>query len=733
MKNWCAQLLLAIVVALVIFDVSTALDITDGFGDGDRNNDGSITKYDSDTILKAQDAGDTGIIWQAMFGHTSSGDRKTYITVIDDSTGDVDSPGLQTGYALGSEGKGSNTSFAGILSESVELGKNVGDRVDVSFDFRGWSQSNNPCAIPVIGQMRFGIYQDSDHQFGQSADKGFEGASVVWGADTGENDGDWKDSNPGPIGDKGYYVNVPIGLAADPLKSSIRYEKNKGRFLQGKSVDPVTGKGGDNCSVANPNEIGQGPGGAIFKLFQPHTIKLSILRTSNGSHLLAYFDGSLVLSNEIDPSNAGVQALGAPPETFDYIAFRHTEEWDMIIDNVHIKAVPVAATKKVLYSDDFEDADRDNDGYSVKDVDVATNGSIDTWKSGNGAFPDPIVDVADPGLPTSGMPWFSAGGFAGTDPKSNPTILNDSPDGLPDSVHINTGLALGLEGKGRGTSTNGFFDPTPTPGVANDQRLELGLNVGDRVTVSFDWRVWESIYAVNKPLLPNRAHLRFGLYQDTDHQLGMNSDFAGPNNVPAVWGNEDGLFRGELARIAPGSNGDHGIYAQLNIGDQILTDADDDQKPDFTGDSNGIYEEINPGVSNAAYYMQGDDADLVAVADAGDPADPNSFFPLLQVGKIYNIEFTIERSVRAAFHGDPKGLFTATVTVNELDENHIVVSTHRFGGEESLGDSVNPDPKTDGVQSDVWDYIGFRNSSKDPEQDYDMVIDNVTIQSIPAP
>ena len=50
MKNWCAQLLLAIVVALVIFDVSTALDITDGFGDGDRNNDGSITKYDSDKI-----------------------------------------------------------------------------------------------------------------------------------------------------------------------------------------------------------------------------------------------------------------------------------------------------------------------------------------------------------------------------------------------------------------------------------------------------------------------------------------------------------------------------------------------------------------------------------------------------------------------------------------------------------------------------------------------------------
>ena len=68
------------------------------------------------------------------------------------------------------------------------------------------------------------------------------------------------------------------------------------------------------------------------------------------------------------------------------------------------------------------------------------------------ALPDPITKVADPKLPTGGMPWFSAGGFAGSDPKSNPTIVDDTPDGLPDSVHINTGLALALEGKGRETN-----------------------------------------------------------------------------------------------------------------------------------------------------------------------------------------------------------------------------------------------------------------------------------------
>jgi len=328
MKNRLTQILLATTVVAIMLVVNPVLADRDGFGDGDRNNDGSITKYDSDTIVSALDASDTGMIWQATFGHTPSGDRKTYISVIDDSKGDVDSPGLRSGYALGCEGKGSNTSFAGFLTNSVALGPNTGDRVDVSFDFRGWSQSNNPRSIPVIGQMRFGIYQDTDQQFGKSAANGFGKDSVVWGADTGQNDGDWKASSPGAIGDKGYYVSVPIGLAADPLNSNIIYENNQGRFLEGKPVGGGTDGGGDVCTIVNPNEPGQGPGGAIFKLFEPHSIRMSIVRRSKSIHLLAYFDGDLVLSNEIDQSNSSVQALGAPPETFDYIAFRHTEYCD---------------------------------------------------------------------------------------------------------------------------------------------------------------------------------------------------------------------------------------------------------------------------------------------------------------------------------------------------------------------------------------------------------------------
>lgn len=428
--------------------------------------------------------------------------------------------------------------------------------------------------------------------------------------------------------------------------------------------------------------------------------------------------------------NAGISWLGPSRWSVPRVGLRSGLR--VVFVATLVGSAPIGA-EPVIYSDDFEDADRDNNGYAVKDVDVDTNGAIGTWRSGNPAYVDRIVEVADPGLPTGGLTWFSAGGFAGTDPKSNPTILNDTPGGLPDRVHLNTGLALGLEGKGRATSTNAFFDPTPTPGVANDQRVVLGLEVGDRVVFRFDWRVWESIYAVNDPLLPGLAQLSFGLFQDTDHQLGLTSDYAGPNNVPAVWGLSDGLFRGDLARIGPGSNGDHGLYVQLHIGEPILADEDGDGQPDFTGDLCRIYEEINPGVSVAARYMQGSDADLIAEPPAGDPSDPDSFFPLLRVGKVYNIELVIERTVAAAHQGDPNGLFTATVTVRELDAARSIVASHHFGGEANPGDPQAPVLETDGVQSDVWDYVGFRNSGHDPQHDFDMVIDNVVIESGSAP
>jgi PEP-CTERM motif len=397
------------------------------------------------------------------------------------------------------------------------------------------------------------------------------------------------------------------------------------------------------------------------------------------------------------------------------------------------------ASATVVYSDDFEDADIDNLGFALRDVDAGGDADplITTWTSANPAFPQVISHVSDPGIAASGLSWFSSRGFTGSGKeKSRPVIINDTPydistnpSGLPDSANINTGLAMGIEGVGRSTSSTGFFDPTPTPGVANDQRLTLGLNVGDEVKVSFDWRIWETTPSLNTPALPNLAQLRFGLYQDTDNQLGTANPFAGPGGLSgATWGQEPGLFRGDLAALGPGANGDAGVFAKLFIGDQILSDLDLDGEPDFTGNLNRIVEEPNNGVNGDFKFLEGSDSDHVAKPIPGDILDPSSFFPLLQVGTVYNIELSIERTVTASFQGDSAGLWTASITVNELDANGNVIATHSFGNEESAGDPLAPDPVKDGVQSDVWDYIAFRNSSGDPEQDFDFIIDNLLLE-----
>ena len=406
------------------------------------------------------------------------------------------------------------------------------------------------------------------------------------------------------------------------------------------------------------------------------------------------------------------------------------------------------ASATVVFSDDFEDADLDNLGYTFADVDVNFDQAVGTWSSSNPSFPDPISEVADPGLASSGLRWHGSQGFVSSPdpvsglyaPKSKASILNDTPfdvgtnpTGLPDSVNINTGLALGLEGKGRATSSTGFFDGTPTPGVANDQRLTLGLDIGDEVKVRFDWRIWESTPNANSPALPDLAQLRFGLYQDTDNQLGSVNPYAGPGGLSgATWGQENGTFRGDLAAIPGGgdigASGDHGWYTKLFIGDENFALDPGSGEPLFTGDLNRIAEEINPGTGSEARFLEGSDQDTVATTPDGTVGDPSSFFPLLKVGKLYNIEFSLVRTVAAAFQGDSAGLITATVTVNELDALGNIVATHSFGNEESAGDPLAPNPDEDGVQSDVWDYIGFRNSSGDPEQDYDMIIDNLVIE-----
>jgi len=357
---------------------SPSFAVTDGFGDGDRNNNGAITPYDTDVNLDGvldtynpdklgitlipevttpQDAGDIGIIWASTRGFTGAndGDPKSNIKIIDDSAG------LGSGLALGVESKGTGSSFAGFFGSSIELGPNLGDKVVVSLSFRVWTDSNNPTPPPANGELRWGLFQDTDNEFGMTANEGLNDgvsqAPVVWGPDTGENDGDWFDAPVGAEGDKGIWSRVQIGALADATAGRINFEfnqagingtSNNGRFFEGNGTSNTPGSGGDVATVASPTSDGPGLkiGGDLVTdptnqiPVAPHTLMMEIVRGADGLIVRSFVDGALGLEDDITSSLTGAAFMLPAPESFDYIAFRNSVgDYDYIIDNVSVESV----------------------------------------------------------------------------------------------------------------------------------------------------------------------------------------------------------------------------------------------------------------------------------------------------------------------------------------------------------------------------------------------------------
>lgn len=349
----------ALAVALA---AAPSFAITDGFGDVDRNNSGTITDYDTTLdplALPIAPSGDTGIIWAATRGFTSSntGDPKANIKIIDDSAG------LGSGYALGVESKGTGSSFAGFFASSIDLGPNLGDKVVVSLSFRVWTSSGTPTPPPANGELRWGLFQDTDNEFGMTANEGLSDgisqAPVVWGPDTGENDGDWFDAPVGAEGDKGIWSRVQIGALADETVARINYEynlagingtTNNGRFFEGNGTSNTPGSGGDVATVASPTSDGPGLkiGGDLVSdptnqiPVAPHTLMMEIERGVDGLIVRSFVDGVLGLEDDITSSLTGAAFMLPAPETFDYIAFRNSVgDYDYIIDNVSVQSVAI--------------------------------------------------------------------------------------------------------------------------------------------------------------------------------------------------------------------------------------------------------------------------------------------------------------------------------------------------------------------------------------------------------
>jgi len=349
--------------------------IFDGFGDADRNNDGLVNSYDTDLndsgtfneftgtppsatgpdsalanrgiteVTASTDPTDVGIVWSGTRAYDTTNNLvKSKLRIINDSvaTGVETSADIHNhGLALGVESRGGGSSFIGRFGQSIALGSAAGDKVVVSVDWRIWREANDNTSAPgSTNALRWGIYQDTDNEFGQTAPYGSgfvsapPGATVMWGRD----DGNWFASSPGAEGDKGISTELPFGPLSVTTNVRIRWENNtaginggdNGRILEGTN---------DTSTIASPP--GDGPGGIITDLstYAPHTLKLEIVRLANGLIQVATFvDSTELLRDSVKETDTNYTALAPLPFTYDYVAFRNaTNDWDYVIDNFKVE------------------------------------------------------------------------------------------------------------------------------------------------------------------------------------------------------------------------------------------------------------------------------------------------------------------------------------------------------------------------------------------------------------
>lgn len=419
----------------------------------------------------------------------------------------------------------------------------------------------------------------------------------------------------------------------------------------------------------------------------------------------------------------------------------------------------------VVIKDGFGDGDRNNNGMAFEANDGANfiEGDVTGDYLAVGGMGTPLVFPMDTmviGAATpddtsdTGIRWTSSGGVTNSgagDPAARPRIVNDTAQHMPDTVGsgvgffnqiaggtqfipaLDSGLALGFEGKGRGRSITGFFE-TDGDYSTKEGTIALGQKVGDEVKVSFDFRVWMSApnfngSSDNANHIPGKGEIRFGLYEDKDNQLGETNFFAGPTgDTSQVWGEGDGGFRGDL--FGPDATGDPGWFARLPI-----YDPDESSNPLFgpfpDGRNARIVQETNETPENTAIHLSGSsfanggDTDVVA---APDPLDTQ--FITMENTKRYNISLSLKRIDEAGGSTDPMvdgDNIEATVSVTDIDNPG---TTYTLTGFNPL-DPEGMDPQA-GFYSEAWDYFAITTAGATDSDELDFIIDNFMVETFTA-
>lgn len=401
--------------------------------------------------------------------------------------------------------------------------------------------------------------------------------------------------------------------------------------------------------------------------------------------------------------------------------------------------------------DGFGDADINNNGTPLEAVDVNVQGSHTntTYVPGRlaGGETPPVNNEVTSVLNASeqGIRWLNIRGFtAGNDglgypgsgeSKPSMRIVDDSQGAMQETkavgvegglgvAAIDSGYAMSWESRGGGSVAAGFFN----------NRIELGPEVGDEVKVSFDFRIWRDAPNLNGTLpnnVPDLGELRFGLFQDTDNQLGQVNPYAGRqvdeegNPLPtgsfssATWGVDEGLFEGLNSKPdRPGSeigtNGDHGWQASVFMGNSNPAN----------GGGSRIREEVQ-----SDRILQGSDVQTIAQPNNLNPdpfGNPIYDFVSLDLSNVYNIALSLKRDTYVGNSGSYSTILASLIITDKATqqtwtlsgmEDDFEVAEPVFGG---------------GVQSDSWDYFVIRNASSGTVipggGEFDFILDNFMVE-----
>ncbi len=289
---------------------------SDFFDDGDRDNDG-ITDDGNETPVGVND----GINWYAISGQTSFGNQKPTATVLDDSTG------IGSGNALFIEARGSSNEIMGVLDSTVSLGNVLGSTLTVTFDIR-----MQDLLLPSSGEFRFGLYADTDNEFG-TASTNNDGSPTVWAG----SDGFFDRQSPGALGDLGVFTRTQLG-------SSGALDGGQTRIIEEANANTIMGGSGDGDQVnrADPGTFGVINNNSKYS-FELELERVAPSPTGETVMMTLSMTDSSAVTSVLSGLDGAVGSSGndtfAAGDTFDYFVAMTTVDTDWVFDNFQLEVV----------------------------------------------------------------------------------------------------------------------------------------------------------------------------------------------------------------------------------------------------------------------------------------------------------------------------------------------------------------------------------------------------------